>query len=124
MKSILTITVLVVLLSGCATQIALQDPATRELTRADAEVAQHIAEADGDVVAATCWKTLILYLQPASSGEPIKTIGVLSEFQRLRMLRRHAEDRAVPEDVHVACSPLVVDAQGTLLKFGARVLGR
>jgi len=107
-------------LSGCATSAALRDPDVREFARADVERARDIATAAGDTVAQHCWETLLPYAA-ADSPLSLEAVGVASEFQRLRTLRIRS-DRGVPEDVHIACAPLVVDAQRTLLTIGFRFL--
>lgn len=107
-----TILVLSALISGCA-------PLTTKLnqfTLADARNALAISEAAGDHIASACYRAIIDNTkQPVSLPDDVT--GALSLFEIARLKRMRAEEK-IPESIHVACSPLLIDAERTILSFG------
>ncbi|MCB0252581.1 MAG: hypothetical protein KDI55_02515 [Anaerolineae bacterium] len=102
-------------LTACATV----NQQLRQFTAEDARHALAIAQASDDDVAAACYQAIIDHAKPARSM-PEGPLGALSLFEIARLRRIEATEK-VPEAVHIACAPLVVDAQRTMLSLGARL---
>lgn len=108
------------LLGGCAALgvPGIQSPELAKVTRSDLDAAIAISTAGGDKIAANCFTVLRDYLTPTTA--PTTTLpavqGVFSALAAVRNARR-AVDRGVPENVHVACSPLVVDSQLVIVRL-------
>ena len=96
-----------VFMSGCAS-VQAQQPSLGTLLGADLDAAISIAQANGDSVAAGCYTALKNNL-PKASQQPIAPAGVVSGFELAR-LGINKLNVGVPSEVHIACSPLVVDA--------------
>ena len=108
MKTIVLLVVL--LLSGCASvgdrilQAGTQGDVRFEPADVDAAIA--IADAAGDKVAADCYRAIRKHVdQPVR----IETVGPVSKYAAARLRIREARAGLAP-DVHVACSPLILDA--------------
>ena len=135
MNRIILAILLSVSLTACAAlPIPLGDPATEPaqnlsaLTTADLTAAAAISTANGDPAGANCANALNTWLTSiAPKAEPADTpkpIGPASAFAELRVHRRKADDivalikSGFPDAVHIACAPLILDAQQTMIKIG------
>ena len=121
-----------IMLSGCATAGPLPtDTAAQnisKLTTADLTAAAAISTANGDTVGANCANALNTWLTSlAPAGEPTAqpaVVGPASAFAEARVHVRAAQTvvsqikAGVPEAVHIACSPVVVDANSLLIQLG------
>lgn len=87
---------------------------------ADLDAAIAIAKANNDATGAACWQAIKDNLA-AKPAQPAPA-GAISAFEALRSRVRTLQ-AGVPEAVHVACAPLVVDANLVLLKLGAIAAG-
>ena len=85
-----------------------------EFTTTDLERALVLAE--GDKAATNCWSTLLPYAEAATERDTPEAVGIASRFQKIRNLRRTLR-AGIPEEVSIACAPLVVDTQKTLLRL-------
>jgi hypothetical protein len=94
---------------------SLRSFAVDDLTRAHA-----IAVAAEDGVAANCYAALLDMAEntPGLPDTDVGRTGGFTVFQVGRNISRRVAG-GVPEKVHVACAPLVVDAETTLLGLGA-----
>ena len=93
--------------------------AIQAFTVSDLQNALADAQANSDVIAAACYTALIpVVQQQANVTAPTGKIGAISVFQKSRDLARLAQ-RGVPDSINMACSPLVLDAQTTVLRLGA-----
>lgn len=113
-----TILLLCVLLAGCATvgETALKAGTTGSVRfeAEDVDAAIRIAQDAKDTVAESCFKAIRGHLdQPAKPD--IK--GVVSAYALARATVRNAQ-AGLASDVHVACSPLVVDAAQFQVRLG------
>lgn len=84
----------------------------------DLEVALRDAKSHNDTLAANCYSALIPVVENFGNRpehEPIA--GGFSGFQRARNLFA-ARQTGLPDTVRVACAPLVLDAQRTVLRLG------
>ena len=109
------------IVSGCAAATT-SDGTTRPLAKlatfATADLAQAVAIAEqaGDRVGAACYTALQQYVGQAGQARPaIK--GAFSAFALARVGTSKLS-AGVPEDLHVACAPVVLDAQQTLIRLG------
>lgn len=125
-------------LTACAAlPITLGDPAAEPaqklaaLTTDDLTVAAAISTANGDIAGANCANALNTWLTSiAPKAEPTDTpkpVGPASAFAELRVHRRKADDivalikAGFPDAVHIACAPLVLDAQQTMIKISVLI---
>ncbi|MDE3023908.1 MAG: hypothetical protein KGI54_18985, partial [Pseudomonadota bacterium] len=118
------------LLAGCSTLSGLKSPATDPVQAAQANIAQitqadltnaiSIAKANNDIAGVNCLTALQAHI-PNSVNIP-KVNGVFSAYELTRVKVR-AFQNGVPQDVHIACAPVVLDAQGVLLKLGVIAAG-
>ena len=114
---------LVGLLAGCASVgegvLKAGTTGTVRFSPEDVDAAILIADNAKDAIAGACFKAIRKHLDVPAS--PV-TRGIVSAYAAARVAARAAR-APLAEDVHVACSPLVVDA-GTFagrlgLVFGA-----
>ena len=122
MKSFLAVLFLTLLMSGCATVAgtgAAQNAAGNQLqkiTEADLAAAIQDAADHNDSQAVLCYTEI---QKLVGKGLPTSNIkGVLSTFEAARLLRRNIQGGVVPDALHNACAPLIVDANITLVKLG------
>lgn len=104
-------------LAGCSTQL-VQGEAKSKLavvTMEDLDVAIASAQAENDPQAVTCYTEVKAWVNSHPSGTSVK--GVFSAFEAARLVRRRV-DLGIPESLHNACAPLIVDANVTLVKLG------
>lgn len=121
MKKFLLI-MLLPFLASCASigSVALKAGTTGAVrfTDEDLDAAILIAQQAKDQTAEKCFVTLKKYTKPEVSAE-VK--GVVSAYMAARA-KAQEFSKGVPEDVHVACSPLIVDSATFLSGFAARIL--
>lgn len=91
-----------------------------QITQADLTNAITIAKANNDVAGVNCLTALQAHL-PAATTLP-KVNGAFSAYELARV-KIAAFQNGVPQDVHIACAPVVLDAQGVLLKLGVIAAG-
>ena len=105
-------------LAGCGSDGMVD--AIEAFTSEDLIRARSIAVDAGDSVAAGCYAALLETARaaPKRSNTDIGKTGAFSVFQMTRNISRRF-DGAVSEKVHVACAPLIVDAQATLIGLSA-----
>lgn len=89
------------------------------ITLADAQQALAISEAGGDKLGSACFQYWVLHADdPHVIPSPS---GPLSAYAEARALRRKVED-GIPEDLMLACGPVIMDSRNTvrrlLLRFG------
>lgn len=104
-----------------ATQAASPAAALSSIATADLETAALQADADGDQVGAACWRAMQAWL--GSRPPAPKVVGAFSAIQAARSATRRIS-AGVPQDVHVKCAPLVLDAQAVALRLGLIAAGR
>lgn len=96
-------------LTGCA------GGKLKEVSAVDLDLAIAQAQAAGDTQAVLCYTEVKAFI---GTGIPqVEVKGVFSALETARIGRR-AVDAGVPESLHIACSPLIVDARLTLIKLG------
>lgn len=108
--SLLAILLLIgVSLSGCA------GGKLKEVSTVDLDLAITQAQAAGDTQAVKCFTEVKAFI-----GTGIPTVEVKGVFSALETARigRRAVDEGIPEQLHIDCSPLIVDARMTLVKLG------
>lgn len=105
------------LLAACASGNGLDG--LRAFTAEDLTNAHKAAIDAGDTVAAGCYMAL-LETMPEASNEPEAATGragAFTAFQKGRNIERRL-DAGVSKKVHVACAPLIVDLERTLIGLG------
>mgnify|MGYP001591743830 CR=1 FL=1 len=116
---VLILLALVIGLVGCATVPIEQGgtglSALQTFTKADLAQASAIATAGGDTIAAACYDALNKHIGAIQERPAIKGVFSLYETARLGIAKIRG---GVPQDVHVACAPIVLDAQHTLIRLG------
>lgn len=115
MKSVLTLGALVLVLSGCVSLPGVQSPELAKFTSEDLDAAILIAEQSNDPIAANCYREIKTHYVPSGAPEAIDIKGAFSAHAAARRVRR-AVAAGVPEPVHLACAPLVVDAQSFVIR--------
>lgn len=128
--------VAVIALAGCAvnpatglpTSSSASDPlaALGKFTVADLTNADKLAVASNDKVAHQCFAYLIPVVEQAQAaqGTPGVTVsGAFSAFEagRVAVTNGKALLAGVPQDLNVACAPLVLDATNTIVGLAAKV---
>jgi hypothetical protein len=101
------------------TQADVQSLAT--ITGADLDAAVKISNDNGDAVGAGCFAALKDWIgAPKPAAQP--AVGVFSALARARggVSRIRA---GVPPAVHIACAPVIVDAETVGLRLGAIATG-
>jgi hypothetical protein len=83
----------------------------RDLTEAKAS-----ADAWGDRSASQCWGVLLDHVKALPGKTESKVVGLAGAYQRARNGRR-IYDAGMPEDIHIACAPMVSDAKSTLFRL-------
>lgn len=108
----------IALCAGCVTAPAadVDGPPLPQLIAADLDAAIGIATANNDAIAARCFEALKKHLPSSSTAAPAPA-GVVSAYAAARV-RVRAFRAGIPEDVHVACAPLIVDGARTLTGLG------
>lgn len=121
---ILIIGAALALAAGCATvgETALKAGTTGAVRFDPEDVAAAIqtAQASGDAVAAECFKAIRNHTA-VEAGAVVK--GIVSAYAAARVAARAAR-APLAEDVHIKCSPLVVDAGTFASKLGTTFIGR
>ncbi len=124
MKAIARIIALAAILAatGCATvgEGVLTAGTTGEnrFTAQDVDAAIQIAVESKDTVAEACYRAIRKHVDPEVRTTPL---GVVSRYAAARAIVREAR-AGLADDVHQACSPLIVDA-GTFASSLARRFG-
>lgn len=108
-------TIVLVLCTGCAALPGVQSPELADFTTEDLDAAILIAEQGGDQVAANCYREIKTHYVPSGAPQAIDIKGAFSAHAAARRVRR-AVQAGVPEPVHLACAPLVVDAQSFVIR--------
>lgn len=125
MKQLKALWVILILLNGCATVAGtgavsgVSENRLSKITEADLNAAIKQASDNNDPQAVLCYTEIKNFIAKVAAPE-LK--GVLSTFETARLLRRRIQsnDR---EPLHVACAPLIVDANVTLAKLGLIAAG-
>jgi hypothetical protein len=114
MRNTLLALFLAVTLAGCGT---LSGTKLAAVTEADADAAIAEATTGNDPQGVLCWTAVKTFI--ATGGTTVQLKGVFSDIEAARLLRRHIQmGTPAGEAVHNACSPLVTDANVTLVKLG------
>lgn len=112
------------LLAACSTvgETALKAGTTGAVrfTPEDVDAAIKIAQEAKDPVAEACFKAIRNHTGDAQPGTVVK--GVVSAYAAARAKVRDAK-AGLADDVHVACSPLIVDAGVFAAQFNKLLLG-
>lgn len=109
------------LLAGCAsftstpTGVTAQD---KTILQKDLAAAAHSAQAYGDQVGFDCWNALQIAVANKLASEKPQIAGVASAVEAVRIGVVEL-DRGVPEDVHVKCAPVLIDARILALRLAA-----
>lgn len=116
LRCVVVLMAMMTAVAGCAMTDTKAGDKLRTVTVADLEAAKAQADATNDPQASLCYSKVIDFVNArgVTTGD---VRGVFSAFQTARSLRRGV-DQGIPEDLHNACAPLVVDAHITLLKLG------
>lgn len=93
---------------------ALQSFTVTDLQAADADAATH-----GDTLAHTCYAALIPAVQDAQVTAP-QLKGAFSAFQASRDAATLVQ-AGIPQNINVACAPLVLDASATVVGLAAKL---
>lgn len=107
-------------LSGCA---AFNQPGASggkslaDITVADLDAAIAMAKAGNDPDAQACYESLKSHVADGSLN--VQPAGVISGFEAVRLAARTVNG-GVPHDTHVACAPVLVDANVWLVRLGVR----
>lgn len=94
---------------------ALELFTVKDLTAALAD-----AQTSGDTLAANCYTALIPAVQNPGLSITPKGLGAFQAFQKARDINRLA-NAGVPDGLKIACGPLVLDAQTTIVLLAAKV---
>lgn len=88
----------------------------------DLQAALADAQASNDVTTIPCWTALLAAAQAQQSAAPVLPAGVFSAIQKARDLKVQAANLLAPNgplaQLNVACAPLLMDANATLLALG------
>lgn len=82
----------------------------------DLEEAKASADAWGDRAGSQCWGALLEYVKTLPGKTESQAVGLAGAYQRARNGRR-IYDAGIPEDIHIACAPMVSDAKNTLFRL-------
>lgn len=129
MKTVLAL-VLAAALAACSTVQSLPDvvdngdardevAALLKLTKADLEMALQLATDHDDPAGVQCYSMLLTKIDGVAEFAAMPSAGVVSAYEKARILRRRVEGRS-GEDVRVACSALVNDSAGVVLRLVRR----
>ncbi len=91
------------------------------IARDDLAEALRSAEAHDDLIAATCWRGLLVKLDSVDGGFFTEPKGVFSGFQKARNIRRVLTE-GVSDELKVACAALRSDTRSALIDI-ARTVG-
>lgn len=91
------------------------------IARDDLAEALRSAEAHNDIIAATCWRGLLVKLDSVDGGFFTEPKGVFSTFQKTRNIRRVLTE-GVSDELKVACAALRSDTRSAVLDI-ARTVG-
>jgi 16S rRNA G527 N7-methylase RsmG len=92
--------------------------ALKGITSEDLDAATARAVAGGDQIGALCYPVLKKYLAQGVSGLD-KVAGAFDAFEKTRLLGQKVSAMQVPQDLQIACAPLVQDEKGLILKLMA-----
>lgn len=107
------------LFAGCATTSQPLSVPFADLAKSDVIRAIEIAHAAGDPAGLACSQAILNHLSDrVALPDPA---GPFSALIRVREARRALDKGLIPEDVHNACAPVIVDAEQTILKLGGLV---
>jgi hypothetical protein len=87
-----------------------------QFTQNDLQAALAIYQAAGDTAGVNCMQAIIAAQPQLSALTNLQVSGAFSAFAAARV-RTEALKKGIPENVHIACAPLVVDANTVLLRF-------
>lgn len=87
-----------------------------EVTRADLVAAISAAKVANDTAGENCAQALMDWLGQAPAVQPT-IAGAFSAFEALRIQNMRVS-AGIPKVVHLACAPVVLDAQDVLFKLG------
>lgn len=109
--------------TSSASGLAGAEQALQKFTVADLQAADADAKAHGDTIASTCYEALIPAVQSQTANLPAALpAGLFTAFQEGRDGIDAIED--VPaglKGLNVACGPLVLDAEQTVVALGLKV---
>jgi hypothetical protein len=105
---------------------AVQNPflVVQQFTLSDLQAALADAQAQmpPDTVAATCWQELITIVQAGGFNPLPQGLGAFQAIQKVRDIKQFLANLQAPNGplstLNVACAPLVVDGQTTLIQLG------
>ena len=126
MKQLNVLWLMLILLGGCATIAGTgtvsgaSENSLSKITAADLDAAIKEATDNNDPQAVLCFTEVQKFIGKGLAAPQLK--GVFSTFEAARLLRRsiQSNDR---EALHIACAPLIVDANVTLAKLGLIAAG-
>jgi hypothetical protein len=107
--------VLPIWVAGCVSLPSVQNAELAQFTSEDLDAAILIAEQGNDQVAANCYREIKTHYVPSGAPQALDVQGAFSAHAAARQVRR-AVQAGVPEPVHLACAPLVVDAQSFVIR--------
>ena len=132
MRRIASLVAALALLGGCATVDMPQHPAPQSFGEAiasikgdtviDLNAADAIAVAHGDAIAHACYPVLAKYVGDGTGTATVDQIkGAVSAFEEARVTRRGVEagGRGIPDELKIACSPLLLDEQNFIIRMAA-----
>jgi hypothetical protein len=130
MKTFLALLSLV-LLTGCATTgTSLTSGPLGDITKlavTDIQAALVDATAHNDQAAMACYPVLLQVLASLPAQGPAEPVGVVSAFQAARDLSKAIQSQtaagqgSVVQAVNLGCAALFNDAQGDILRIGAKI---
>lgn len=113
---IILLTFVLLAVAACATTGGDgPDTNIKQFVRADIQAALKIAQASGDTAGINCMSVLLKRMP--ENVDAVKATGAVSLYMQARQTRR-AIDKGISEEVHLACAPLIVDAERVLAKLG------
>ncbi len=114
-------------LSGCSANLASLNSSTdlasfraalKEITAADLDAATARALAGGDQIGAMCYPVLKKYVQQGVAGQD-QVAGLFDAFEKARLGAGKIASMQVPDDLRIACAPLVLDSRDLALRLAA-----
>jgi len=127
MRNFLALSLAGALLAGCASSDPPAIGAADDgqvlgdlsiLVATDVQAALDDATAHDDPIAAQCYQHILTVL-PTLPNALTAPKGVVSAFQKVRNLRRRA-DQGISDEFTIACGPLIADSRRAVLKIAAR----
>jgi len=127
MKRIVATAIAVLFLSSCSTMFNRKaaDGTTQTLaqfTTADLLAAHTIAEQHNATALANCTGVLLKYADKEATTEPA-VVGVFSAYAKAYVKLDRFKD-GVPEDIHIACAPLLIDGKLMIVRLSALIGSR